>query len=135
MTSFIGCLSYYSNLFSQSFLSFSWKIVWIQFIVKSGEVHLFLNFFKNVRPSHGKLWAMSVEVRGKRRGYIPHAQLCITDNKLQLNVYDIKEKIIIIDSNLNPWQLIRELYLFWESKPLLIRWFKIKQVKWKSKNK
>jgi hypothetical protein len=62
--------------------------------------------------SYGPCRWKSVEVRGKRRGYIPHAQLCITDNKLQLNVYDIKEKIIIIDSNLNPWQLIRELYLF-----------------------
>ena len=48
----------------------------------------------------------------KKEGLHPHAQFCITDNKLQLNVYDIKEKIIIIDSNLNPWQLIRELYLF-----------------------
>ena len=51
----------------------------------------------------------------KKEGLHPHAQYCITDNRLQLNVYDIKEKIIIIiiiDSNLNPWQLIRELYFY-----------------------
>ena len=45
-------------------------------------------------------------------GFQSHAQLCLTDIQLQLNVYDIKEKIIIIDTNSNPWQLIRELYFY-----------------------